>query len=90
MSLIPAAIPAKTDHAARAVRFAMKNGARLVTVLVSDAALKAVEPIARHSRDPFEIFKPHRKDFERVARHKHDLGHVESDGSIHICARDMG
>ena len=70
---------------AKAVRFAMKDGSKKVTVLVSSPALENIElaPIER------EAFKHYRKSFERIASEKYAKGHVEADGTVCIRAMDV-
>ena len=67
MPLIPVAQAAEADPRLRAVRFAMKDGSKKVTVLVSNPALENIE-LSPADRDPsFGTFKHYRKSFERIA-----------------------
>jgi hypothetical protein len=89
MPLIPTARAATADRQLRAVRFAMKDGSKMITVLVSNPALENIE-IAPHDCDSyFGTFKLYRKSFERIASTKYDRGHVEADGTVCIRAMDV-
>jgi hypothetical protein len=88
MPLTPAALPAVADRRLSVVRFAMRNGSKLVTVLVSNPALHDIE----HSPLPsgyFEAFKRNRKCFERIASDKYARGRIEEDGTVCIRAIDL-
>lgn len=89
MPLIPVALPAKLDRIPCSVRFAMKDGAKTVTVLVSNTALDEIEIWPPDEDDYFGRFKQNRKSFERIASAKYDRGHVESDGTVCIRALDL-
>lgn len=88
MPLIPAALPAVADRRLHAVRFAMKDGSRLITVLVSSHALEDVEASPPPSHF-FDTFKRYRKCFERIASDKYACGHIEEDGTVCIRAVDL-
>jgi hypothetical protein len=89
MPLIPVAQAAVADAGLKAVRFAMKDGSKKVTVVVSNPALENIE-IARVDREAyFGTFKLYRKSFERIAREKYAKGHVEIDGTVCIRAMDV-
>ena len=85
MLLIPVAQAAAEDG--NAVRFAMKDGSKLVTVLVSIPALEKSEIADDHGH--FYTFKLNRKKFERIASTKYENGIVEPDGTVCIRAMDM-
>jgi hypothetical protein len=87
MPLIPVAQAAAADSSLRAVRFAMKDGSKKVTVLVSSHALENVEIAEDHGY--FCTFKLNRKTFERIASTKYENGFVEPDGTVCIRALDM-
>jgi hypothetical protein len=89
MPLIPVAQAAVADPGLKAVRFAMKDGSKKVTVLVSNPALENIEiaPVDREAY--FCTFKLYRKSFERIAREKYAKGHVEADGTVCIRAIDV-
>jgi hypothetical protein len=89
MPLIPVAQAAEADHGLKAVRFAMKDGSKKVTVLVCNPALENIElsPVDREAF--FGTFKIYRKSFERIAREKYERGHVETDGTVCIRAIDV-
>jgi Protein of unknown function (DUF1488) len=88
MPLIPAGLPAIVDRRLSVVRFAMEDGAKLVTVLVSKPALEDIVTLSSQGR-PLDTFKANRKNFERIASDKYDRGYVEEDGTICIRAMDL-
>jgi hypothetical protein len=88
MTLVPAALPAVADRRHSVVRFAMKDGSRLVTVLVSRSALAEIEPFPVHTHF-FETFKRFRKVFEQIATDKHSRRKIEADGTIRIDPIDV-
>ena len=89
MPLIPVAQAAVADASRRAVRFAMKDGGKMITVLVSNPALETIE-IAPGDREAyFGTLKVYRKSFERIASKKYDKGYVENDGTVCIRAMDV-
>jgi hypothetical protein len=73
----------------RAVRFAMKDGSKLITVLVSNPALENIEIAPRECDSYFGTFKLYRKSFERIASEKYGRGHIEVDGTVCIRAMDV-
>ena len=85
MVLIPVAQAAAVDG--NTVRFAMKDGSKLVIVLVSSPALEKSEIADDHGH--FYTFKLNRKKFERIASTKYENGIVEPDGTVCIRAMDM-
>ena len=89
MPLIPVAQAAAADPAVKAVRLAMKDGTKKITVLVSNPALENIDiaPVDREAY--FRTFKHYRKSFERIASMNYDKGHVEEDGSVCIRAIDV-
>jgi hypothetical protein len=89
MPLIPVAQAAVADPGLRAVRFAMKDGCKSVTVLVSNPALENIEMAPVDHEAYFGTFKLYRKSFERIAREKYAKGHVEADGTVCIRAIDV-
>ena len=88
MPLIPVAQAAEVDPGLMAVRFAMKDGSKKVTVLVSNPALENIE-LSSIEREAFDTFKHYRKSFERIASEKYRRGHIEADGSVCIRAIDV-
>src|ERR1700730_18289664 len=84
MPLIPVAEAAADG---KAVRFAMKDGSKVVTILVSSPALENVEIADDHGY--FCTFKLNRKSFERIASAKYENGFVQPDGTGCIRAVDM-
>src|SRR5262245_29774442 len=89
MPLIPVARPAEPDHTRNVVRFAMKDGAKTVTVLISAPALDDVDIVPPRDGRYLASFKQFRKNFERIASDKYDRGEVESDGTVLVCAMDL-
>ena len=87
MLLIPVAQAAAADSRLGAVRFVMKDGSKMVTVLVSSPALENAEIADDHGY--FCTFKLNRKSFERIASSKYENGYVEPDGTVCIRAVDM-
>ena len=89
MPLIPTARAAIADRHLRAVRFAMKDGSKMITVLVSNPALENIEIAPQDYDRYFGTFKLYRKSFERIASKKYDRGHIEADGTVCIRALDV-
>jgi len=89
MPLMPAAVAAIPDSTLKTVRFVMKDGTKPVVVLVSNAVLEDIESTTFDHGSYFRRFKRHRKQLERLASEKYDKGHVESDGTVCIKARDL-
>ena len=77
------------DPGLKAVRFAMKDGSKRVTVLVSNPALENIEIAPADREAYFCTFKLYRKRFERIASEKYAKGHVETDGTVCIRAIDV-
>jgi hypothetical protein len=65
----------------------MKDGSKLVTVLVSSLALANSEIAEDHGY--FCTFKLNRKSFERIASTKYENGFVEPDGTVLIRGMDV-
>ncbi len=76
------------DPGLKAVRFAMKDGSKKVTVLVSNPAVENTE-LSPVEREAFDTFKHYRKSFERIASEKYAKGHIEADGRVCIRAIDV-
>ena len=89
MPLLPVARPAKLEHAVRCVRFAMKDGAKTVNVLVSNTALEDNEVWPPDDDGCLQHFKQIRKAFEQIASAKYDKGYIEPDGSVCIRSLDL-
>jgi hypothetical protein len=89
MPLMSAAIAAIPDNEFKTVRFVMKDGAKTVVVLVSNAALEDIEKPAPDEGTYFHRFKQYRKRFEQMASDKYDKGYVETDGTVCIKAADL-
>ncbi len=89
MPLISVARAAEPDHKLKAVRFAMKDGAKTVTVLISAPALEDVDILPPRDERYFARFKQFRKNFERIASDKYDRGQVESDGTVLVGVMDL-
>jgi hypothetical protein len=89
MPLIPVAQAATPDPATRAVRFAMKDGAKTITVLVSNPALEDIDSPLTDAGGFFHRFKQYRRSFERIASAKYDKGYIEADGTVCIKAMDL-
>ncbi len=87
MPLIPAAIPAVEDARLSSVRFSMRDGTRIVTVLVSRPALEDFDGAL--PQGCFDTFKRYRRCFERIASDKYDRHHTEEDGTVCIRAMDL-
>ena len=89
MPLTPIAMAATVDTQLRAVRFVMRDGSKIISILVSGAALENIE-IGPPAQDGYYgTFKLYRESFERIASGKYDKRHVESDGSVCIRAMDV-
>ena len=89
MPLTRAAIPAVQDPRKGIVRFVMKDGAKRIDVVVSNAALDDLDYVARSDCSYFHRFKEHRQHFELIASRKYDSGYVEGDGSVCIKSIDL-
>jgi len=89
MPLTRAAIPAVQDKSRGIVRFVMRDGAKRVDVLVSNAALDDLDYMTRAERSYFHRFKEYRLQFERIASQKYDRGYVGPDGTVCIKAADL-
>ncbi len=89
MPLMPAAVAAIPDATFRTVRFVMKDGAKPVVVLVSNAVLENMESATYDHGSYFRRFKRHRKQFERMASDKYDKGYLETDGTVCIRTMDL-
>jgi hypothetical protein len=89
MPLTRAAIPAVQDTYKGIVRFVMRDGAKRVNVVVSNAALDDLDYVARADCSYFHRFKEHRLHFETIASHKYDKGYIEVDGTVCIKSMDL-
>ena len=89
MPLTPIALAATVDTQLRAVRFVMRDGSKIISILVSGPALENIEIGPAAQDGYFGTFKLYRKSFERIASGKYDKRHVESDGSVCIRAMDV-
>ena len=88
MGLSPIANPA--HKTIRGVRFAMLDGVELVTVLVTHAALEAIEAPQPAKDACLDHFEKHRAKFEQIASSKHQRGQVEISGTLIVHAGDLG
>jgi hypothetical protein len=89
MPLTRAAIPAVQDTLKGIVRFVMKDGAKRVNVVVSNAALDDLDYVSHRDCSYFHRFKEHRPHFEAIASRKYDKGYVEIDGTVCIKTMDL-
>jgi hypothetical protein len=89
MPLTRAAIPAVQDPRKGIVRFVMKDGAKRIDVVVSNAALDDLDYVSRADCSYFHRFKEHRLHFEAIASRKYDKGYVEIDGTVCIKTMDL-
>ncbi len=89
MPLLSVARQAQLDQASRCIRFAMKDGAKTVFVLVSNTALEDNEVWPPDDNGFLRYFTQSRKGFEKIASAKYDRGHVEADGSVCIRSLDL-
>ena len=89
MPLTPVAMAAVPDNEFKTVRFVMKDGAKTVVVLVSNAALEDIGKTGPAEGAHFRRFKRFRKRFEQMASDKYDKGYVEIDGTVCIKAGDL-
>jgi hypothetical protein len=67
----------------------MKDGAKRIDVVVSNAALDDLDYFSRGDCSYFHRFKENRQHFERIASEKYDKGYVEVDGTVCIKAMDL-
>ena len=77
------------DDRLKAVRFAMKDGAKAVTVLIAGSALEDVDIPPPDDGRYLRRFKQLRRNFERLASDKYDRGEVENDGTVLIRVMDL-
>ena len=89
MPLQPVAQAAVADRNLKSVGFAMKDGSKRISVVVSNPALQNIEIADQDADSYFLTFKLYRKTFEQIASRKFDMGHVEPDGTVCIRARDV-
>lgn len=61
--------------------FGMKDGSRVVRILVTGEALQDVESPPAADRDRFDAYRSH---FEGIAQAKHASQQLEADGTIRI------
>ena len=73
----------------RGVKFAMRDGGMLVSILVMHAALQVLEWSPPGSGDYLARFDRHRDRLERIAHKKHIQGQIEGDGSIVVQKSDV-
>ena len=73
----------------RGVRFAMLYGSTLVAILVTHAALDAIELVESGVGGHVASFNKHRDTFERVASAKHERGQLEENGAVTVEAGDL-
>jgi hypothetical protein len=88
MPLTPVAQPGTLDNAHEGVMFAMSDGGRTISVLVSLHALEDIDPPA-HGEEHIERFNEFRMQFEQIASDKYDKGLIEQDGTVCIRGRDL-
>jgi hypothetical protein len=88
MPLSPVTLPGTLDDDRDGVLFAMYDGSRTVTVLVSRHALEDIDP-PEHGEEHIERFNEYRKQFEQIASDKYDRGLIERDGTVCIRGRDL-
>ncbi len=88
MPLSPVAQPATLDDDRDGVLFAMNDGGRPVSVLVSLHALEDIDP-PDHGSEHIKRFNDYRSQFEQIASDKYDRGLVEHDGTVCIRGRDL-
>jgi Protein of unknown function (DUF1488) len=73
----------------RGVKFAMRDGGALVSILVMHGALQMIEWSPPGSGDYLARFEKHRNRLEEVAIKKHLRGQVEDDGSVVVQRSDV-
>ena len=88
MNLAPVGNPA--HETIRGVRFAMQGSAGLVAVLVTHAALEAIEEQWSEKDGYLARFHRFRDKFEQIAISKHQRGQVETTGAVIVHAGDLG
>jgi hypothetical protein len=84
-----AAVAQPPHETIRGVKFAMLNGAVLVTVLVTHAALQHIEWSPPGSGDYLARFDKNREKLEQIASNKHHRGQVEQNGSVVVQRGDL-
>lgn len=88
MPLQPVAQPGALVDGGEGVCFAMNDGGRTVSVLVSRHALEDIDP-PEHGEELMLRFNEYREQFEQIASDKYDKGLIEGDGTVCIRGRDL-
>jgi Protein of unknown function (DUF1488) len=88
MPLTPVAQPGTLDNDHEGVLFAMLDGGRTISILVSLHALEDIDP-PEHGEGHIERFNEFRTQFEQIASDKYDKGLIEQDGTVCIRGRDL-
>ena len=89
MPLMPFAQAATIDPTSSCVRFAMKDGSKVIRVMVSGPALENISIAPQAHEGYFGTFKLYRRSFEMIASRKYAMGHLEPDGTVCIRALDV-
>jgi hypothetical protein len=88
MPLDPVAQSAELVEDQEGVHFLMKDGERMLSILVSRHALEDIYA-AEHGDAHIERFNEYRIQFEQIASDKYDKGLIEQDGTVCIRGRDL-
>jgi Protein of unknown function (DUF1488) len=73
----------------RGIRFAMRHGSLLVPILITHAAVEAIEPPTPAVGGHLACFNKHRSTFEEAARAKYHRQRFTEDGMLTVDARDL-
>ncbi len=73
----------------RGVKFAMRDGAAIVPILVVHGALQVIDWSPPGSGDYLVRFEKHRRRLEEIANRMHQQGRLEEDGSILVQRQDV-
>ena len=87
MSLTPIGNPAW--ETIRGIRFAMRHGSLLVPVLITNAAVEAIEPPTPGVGGHLACFNKHRNTFEEAARAKHQRQKFTESGMVMVEPGDL-
>ena len=73
----------------RGIRFAMCHGSLLVPILITHAAVEAIETPTHGVGGHLACFNKHRNTFEEAARAKHHRHRFTEDGMVTVDAGDL-
>ena len=87
MDLTSVAQPA--HETIRGIKFSMRDGPTLVSVLVAHSILQNIERPQPGPGEYLALFQKHRDRFEQIASSKHARGLIEENGSVILHQSDL-